>query len=211
MKEKIIIVLMLICFLLVAGCTTNNTDNGDNENNTDNGDNSTPVTAGWYLKEIIDYDDKDPNKVQYDIQYTRGNITTTHNTTDGQYFLTVRTTWTAPPEYIAEESEISIDVVKEIITLYLLQLGYTDTTGVHTDGADIDIGYGTASILHFSDETYGTSFSAGQGDAQGDIKEATFTGNAPISDGPYGSEFGLTISCQNGPSYGTKYVYEWRE
>ena len=192
-----------------AGCIESDNQN-ESQNNSDN--NETPtVTAGWYLKEIVDYDDKDPNTAQYDVIYARGDITTTHNTTNGQYFLKVRSIWTAPPDFIEEEGEFSIDVVKEVLSLYLLQLGYLDTTGIHTDGADIDIGFGTASILHFSDETYGTSFSAGLGDAEGDIKQATFTGPAPVKDGPYGNEFGLTITFQNGPSYGTKYVYEWKE
>jgi len=220
MKIKFMILVLLVACLLFAGCVEEpaNSNNGEENDNTENGDNNDnaendnqTVTAGWYLKEIVDYDDKDPNTIQYDVQYTRGDITTTHNTTNGQYFLKVRSTWTAPPEYIEEEGEFSITVVKEVLSLYLLQLGYLDTTGIHTDGADIDIGFGTASILHFSDETYGTSFSAGLGDAEGDIKQATFTGPAPIKDGPYGNEFGLTISFQNGPSYGTKYIYEWRE
>jgi len=198
-----------------AGCieNTNEPNESENQNESENNSNndSSAVTAGWYLKEIVDYDEKDPDNVQYDVQYVRGNITTTHNTTNGQYFLKVQSTWTSPPEYIQEEGEFSITVVKEVVSLYLLQLGYLDTTGVYTDGVDIDLGSGTASIYHFSDEVYGTSFSAGQGDAQGDIKEATFTGLAPVKDGPYGNEFGLTISFQNGPLYGTKYIYEWKE
>jgi len=218
MKEKILIILIVICLISITGCIENDTENAydnentdDNENNEDDGD-TTSVTPGWYLKEIVDYDDMHPDPVQYDVIYARGDITTTHNTTNGQYFLKVRSTWTAPPEFIVEEGEISIDVVKEVLSLYLLQLGYTDTTGVYTDGAEINLGYGSASILHFTDETYGTSFSAGLGDAVGDIKEATFTGPAPIKDGPYGNEFGLTISfTTTGASYGTKYVYEWRE
>jgi len=211
MKSKIKIFFIILIFIMgaYAGCIESDNQN-ESQNNSDN--NETPtVTAGWYLKEIVDYDDKDPNTAQYDIIYARGDITTTHNTTNGQYFLKVRSTWTTPPDFIEEEGEFSIDVVKEVLSLYLLQLGYLDTTGIHTDGADIDIGFGTASILHFSDETYGTSFSAGLGDAEGEIKQATFTGPAPIKDGPYGNEFGLTITFQNGPSYGTKYVYEWKE
>jgi len=211
MKSKIKIFFIILIFIMgaYAGCIESDNQN-ESQNNSDN--NETPtVTAGWYLKEIVDYDDKDPNTAQYDIIYARGDITTTHNTTNGQYFLKVRSTWTTPPDFIEEEGEFSIDVVKEVLSLYLLQLGYLDTTGIHTDGADIDIGFGTASILHFSDETYGTAFSAGLGDAEGEIKQATFTGPAPIKDGPYGNEFGLTITFQNGPSYGTKYVYEWKE
>jgi len=216
LKIKILILIFFLVFGTYAGCieNTNEPNESDNQNETENNSNnndSSSVNAGWYLKEIVDYDEKDPNIDQYDVQYARGDITTIHNTTNGQYFLKVRSTWNAPPEYIEEEGEFSIDVVKEVISLYLLQLGYLDTTGIHTDGADIDLGFATASVYHFSDEVYGTLFSAGLGDAEGDIKQATFTGPAPIKDGPYGNEFGLTISFQNGAIYGTKYIYEWKE
>ena len=209
MKIKALLICLLLGIMILAGCVDTTTDTNDNENNGENGDAGT--TPGWYLKEIVDYDEKSPNTAQYDVTYARGDITTTHNSTDGNYWLTVRTTWTEPPDYIEENGEFSIDVVKEIISMYLLQLGFEDTTSISTDSVEIELGYASASIWYFSDEIHGNYLSAGQGDAEGDIKEATFIGPAPPQDGPYGSEFGLTISCQSGSSYGTKYIYEWRE
>ena len=214
MKIKIISVLVLICFLLFAGCTeevkddaTNDDGNNDNGNN-DNGD--TTVTAGWYLKETVDYDDPGENS-QYGITYSRGEVTTNHYSADGNYELTVKTTWSSPPEYIAEEGDISIDVTKEAIVLELLLLGYVDESYVKIDDSTIEPGFATASRYFLIDATYGDTLGVGQGDTPDTVKTATFTGKAPKSDGPFDGEFGLTFGISNGPSYGTKYIYEWRE
>ena len=204
---------MLVIFvLLLSGCTeNNNADNGPNSgnNNTDDDGDST-ITTGWYLKEIVDYDDPGTNN-QYGITYSRGNVTTNHYSADGNYELTVRTTWNAPPEYIDEEGDISIDVTKEAIVLELLLLGYVDQSYVEIDNSSIEPGFATASRYFLTDATYGDTLGVGQGDTPDTVKTATFTGAAPKSDGPFDGEFGLTFGISNGPSYGTKYIYEWRE
>ena len=210
---------LLVACLLLSGCVeeTGNTNNGEqndndgNDHNTGNtGDDDQSVLAGWYLKEIVDYGDPGSNS-QYGITYTRGNVTTNHYSADGKYELTVRTNWNAPPEYIAEEGEISIDVTKEVIVLELLLLGYYDSTTISIDNYTIEPGFATASKYLFIDATYGDTLSVGQGDTPDTIKTATFNGTAPKIDGPYGDQFGLTLIIANGPSYGIKYIYEWRE
>ena len=209
---------LLVACLLFAGCVeepgnSNNeeqNDNNGNDDNKDNTDDDQSITAGWYLKEIVDYNDPGSNS-QYGIEYTRGNVTTNHYSADGKYELSARTIWTAPPEYLAEEDEISIDVTKEVIVLELLLLGYYDSTTISIDNYTIEPGFATASKYIFTDATYGNTLSVGQGDMPDTIKTATFNGTTPKSDGPYGEQFGLTLIIANGPSYGTKYIYEWRE
>jgi len=213
MKTKIIITMLVIFVFILAGCIEN-TNNGGENDNTGNGDNNgdgdQQITAGWYLKEIVDYDDPGTNN-QYGITYSRGNVTTNHYSADGNYELTVKTTWNAPPEYIAEEGDISIDVTKEAIVLNLLLLGYVDESYVKIDNSSIEPGFATASKYYLTDATYGDTLGVGQGDTPDTVKTATFTGKAPKSDGPFNGEFGLTFGITNGPSYGTKYIYEWRE
>jgi len=212
MKIKLIILSIMICFLLIAGCTEPNNVEDNTGNNNDNSDNNDTVTAGWYLKEIVDYDE--PNAVdsaaQYGITYSRGNVTTNHYSADGNYELTVRTTWNAPPDYIAEEGDISIDITKEAIVLELSLLGYYDESYVKIDNST-EPGFKTASGFYLNDATYGDNFAVGQGDTPDTVKTATFTGNAPKSDSPFDGMFELTLGISNGPSYGTKYVYEWKE
>ena len=76
MKAKFMLLVLLVGFLLFVGCIeepgpSNNGGANDNSNGGDNNDNTSDddqtVTAGWYLKEIIDYDEKDENTVQYDV------------------------------------------------------------------------------------------------------------------------------------------------
>jgi len=222
MKAKIILLMLLVAFLLSAGCIeepapsnnggANDDTNGGN-NNDNEGDDDQTITAGWYLKEIVDYGDPDTSSSasQYGITYARGDVTTNHYSADGKYELTVRTTWTAPPEYIAEEEEISIQVTKEVIILELLLLGYYDSTTISIDNYTIEPGFATSSKYIFTDATYGDTLSVGQGDTPDTIKTATFTGPAPKSDGPYDQQFGLIVIIANGPTYGIKYIYEWRE
>jgi hypothetical protein len=211
MKIKIVIMSIIICILLLAGCTETNTDEGTNgENNNNDNSNNDKVAAGWYLKDIVDYDDTGDNS-KYGITYTRGNVTTNHYSADGNYELTVRTTWNAPSEYIAEEGDISIDVTKEAIVLNLLLLGYVDESYVKIDNSSIEPGFATASKYYLTDATYDDTIGVGQGDTPDTVKTATFIGKAPKSDGPFDGEFGLTFGISNGPSYGTKYIYEWRE
>jgi len=208
MKIKIIAFLAIICLLLLAGCTTKDKDDATNDDdNNDNGD--ATVTAGWYLKEIVDYNDTGENP-QYGITYSRGNVTTNHYSADGNYELTVKTTWNAPPDYFAEEGEISIDITKEAIVLELLLLGYYDESYVKIDNST-EPGFITASGFYLNDATYGDDFAVGQGDTPDTVKTATFTGNAPKYDGPFDGMFELTLGISNGLSYGTKYIYEWRE
>jgi len=213
------ILLLSVACLLFAGCieepaNTNDGEGNDNGENNDNPkDDDQQITAGWYLKEIIDYGDPDTSSSasQYGITYARGNVTTNHYSADGKYELTARTTWNAPPEYIAEEDEISMDVSKEVIVLELLLLGYYDSTTISIDNYTIEPGFASASKYYFTDSTYGDTLSVGQGDTPDTIKTAIFNGTAPKSDGPYGQQFGLILTIQNGPTYGIKYIYEWRE
>lgn len=213
MKIKFIILILLVACFLFTGCIEEpgNTNNGEENDNTDGNDQT--ITAGWYLKEIVDYGDPDTSSsaAQYGITYARGNVTTNHYSPDRKYELTVRTTWTAPPEYISEEGEISVDITKEVIILELLQLGYVDQSSLCIDNYTIEPGFATSSKYCLTDETYDDSLSVGQGDTPDTIKNATFTGTSPGSDGPYGQQFGLILTITNGPTYGIKYIYEWKE
>lgn len=215
MKTKILLFALFVTFILFAGCVEepSNSNTGE-ENDTDgNENNNQTITPGWYLKEIIDYSDPDTSSSasQYGITYARGNVTTNHYSADGQYELTVKTTWEAPEEYIAEEEEISIELTKEVIVLELLLLGYADQSSICIDNSSIEPGFATISKYCFSNETYGEILSVGQGDTPDTIKTATFIGTAPGPDGPYGEQFGLILTITNGPTYGIKYIYEWRE
>jgi hypothetical protein len=212
MKIKIIIISILICLVLLTGCINQDNQNGDNNAN-DNSNDDNIVTAGWYLKEIVDYDEPytGDSAAQYGITYSRGNVTTNHYSADGLYELTVRTIWDAPPEYFGAEEQISIPVTKEVIVLNLLLLGYYDITAITIDDSGVEPGVGTESAYDFTDATHGKELIVGQGDTPDTVKTATFVGNAPKSDGPYGEQFGLIIKIQNQESYGIKYIYEWRE
>jgi len=214
MKIKIIAVLAIICLLLLAGCTTKDED-GDKTNGNDANDNSDDNTqpAGWYLKEIVDFGDPytGSSASQYGITYSRGNVSTNHYSADGVYELSVRTLWTAPPEYLAEEEAFSVEVTKQTLVLNLLLLGYYDTTTVSIDNYTIEPGFATVSKYLLTDNTHGDTLSLGQGDTPDTIKTAIFNGTAPKIDGPYGTQFGLILTIQNGIMYGIKYIYEWRE
>ena len=214
MKIKIVIISILICLVLLTGCINQdnqNANNNNNGNNNDNGDNT--VTAGWYLKEIVDYGDPYTGSTasQYGITYSRGNVSTNHYSADGVYELSVRTLWTAPPEYLASEEEFSVEVTKKALVLNLLLLGYYDTTTVSIDNYTIEPGFATVSKYLLTDNTHGDTLSLGQGDTPDSVKTAIFNGTAPKIDNPYGTQFGLILSIQNGIMYGIKYIYEWKE
>lgn len=218
MKLKILFMLVVTCSVIFSGCVTEtgspeqNTGDASEEDINDSGQNSDSVTAGWYLKEIIDFGD-DPENTDdyytYDVIYARGNITTIRYG-GSEYELRVTTTWTTPPEYIEEEGEISIDIKKEGLVVAIGGLFLDDKTSVNIDKAYYDLGVSSGVASKLSNETYGTSFRVGQGDVTGVVKEGTFTGTAPKADA-FDGEFGLSFQFQNGKMYGTDYIYEWRE
>ncbi len=216
MKLKILFMLVVTCSVIFSGCVTE-TDSSEQNNDDTSGEgveDSTqdPVTAGWYLKEIIDFGDEPENTddyYTYDVIYERGNITTIRYG-GSKYELRVRTTWTTPPEYIEEEGEISIDIKKEGLVVAVGGLFLTDKTHVNIDKAYYGLGISSGVESTLSNETYGTSFRVGQGDVTGVVKEGTFTGTAPKADA-FDGEFGLSFQFQNGKMYGTDYIYEWRE
>lgn len=211
MKLEIIFTILLICLLALSGCITD-TDSSE-QDNTNNDQDSNGVIVGWYLKEVVDRGDKvvsTHDYYSYDVIYARGNITTILFG-DGDEELRIRTTWTAPPEYIEAEGEFSIDVKKEGLVVSIGGLFLEDSSTISIDTPYLELGIGTASSYRLSDETHGEFFKLGQGDEPGAIKEGTFKANAPAANSPFNSEFGLRFQFQNGGIYGTEYVYEWKE
>jgi hypothetical protein len=106
--------------------------------------------------------------------------------------------------------EISIYVMKKGLILNHGGLGLYDTSSIVIDFPDMELGYASSSVYRLSNQTYGEFFNMGYGDEPGSVKEARFTGNAPGPNG-FNGNFSITFTCKNGPSYGTEYVYEWRE
>jgi len=214
MKVKIMMISIMVCLVLLTGCINQDNQNGDNNaNDNSNNDDNNTLIAGWYLKEIVDYDDpyNGSSASQYGITYSRGNVSTNHYSADKIYELSVRTNWEAPPDYMAAEEEFSVEVTKKALVLNLQLLGYYDTTTVYIDNNTIEPGFATVSKYSLTDNTHGATLSLGQGDTPDTTKTAIFNGTAPKLDNPYGNKFGLIITIQNGIMYGTKYIYEWRE
>jgi len=216
MKLKIILTILSIVILAFSGCineTEPSEQNNNNENGSENNDqNSTIVTAGWYLKDVIDYGDKVNSThayYSYDIIYERENVTTIIYGGDGQE-VRVRTTYETPPEFIEAESQISIYVKKEGFIVNHGGLGLDDTSSITIDFPEMGLGFGSSSLYRLSNDIYGEHFKLGYGDEPGAVKEGFFTANSPIANG-FNGNFSMTFSFMNGALYGTEYVYEWKE
>ncbi|MDG6219273.1 MAG: hypothetical protein QCI00_07515 [Candidatus Thermoplasmatota archaeon] len=227
MKTILILVLLSVACLVFAGCVeeqspSNNDEGNDDSGNTtenttgddeeDEAEDDQTVTAGWYLKEVMDYGDKvnsTHDYYSYDIIYERENVTTVIYGGDGQE-VRVRTTYDTPPEYIEAEGLISIYVKKEGLVVNHGGLGLDDTTSITIDFPELELGYGSSSLYRLSNVTYGEFFKLGYPDEPGTMKEGVFTASAPIANG-FNGNFSLTFSFKNGAIYGTEYVYEWRE
>jgi hypothetical protein len=179
------------------------------------GDSSDPAAGskpGWYLVEVIDKGEKvrsTHNYYTYDVEYERGDITTSVVGNEGET-LTVRTIYEAPPEYIPAEGELSIRVRKEGIAVFPKRLSLKDQTDIALDSADMDFGYGTSSKYRLKDEKYGEFFILGWQDSTGTVKEGVFRGKAPKANSWKG-KMSIKYEFFNSVIYGTKYVYEWRD
>jgi hypothetical protein len=173
---------------------------------------SSGVEPGWYLTTVEDYGDK-PEKTHdyytYDVDYKRGNVWTSDTGSKGET-AQVRTISEEPKDFYAAEEEIVIKVRKEAVFIATDGLGLGDTSTINIDSADIPIDRGTSSHYYLEDETYGTYFRMEWNDPTGTVKEGTFKANAPEANAFAGS-FRLLYGYSNGGSYGTNYIYEWRE
>lgn len=230
MKTMIILVLLSVAFLAFAGCveeqspsnndegnddsgnTTDNTTGDEDEDDEEDNEDDQTVTAGWYLKEVIDFDDKvisSHDYYSYDVIYNRENITTILFG-DNSEELRVRSTWSRPPDFVEASEEISIYMKKEGLVISTGGLGLDDKSSIAIDVSDMQLGYGTSSKYRLSNTIYGEFLYLGYNDEPGTIKEGTFKANAPSANA-FNGEFGLTFEFVNGGAYGTKYIYEWRE
>lgn len=167
---------------------------------------------GWYLLEVMDRGDKvvsTHDYYSYDVDYKRGDVTTSVFGDEGETLI-VRTTYSAPPDFIPAEGELSIHVRKEGITVATKGLGLTDSSNVVIDAADIDLGAGSGSHYRLKDKTYGEFFKLGWEDSTGTIKEGVFTGKAPSAN-MYHGKMSIKYEIFSSAMYGTKYIYEWRD
>ncbi|WP_406661089.1 hypothetical protein V7O66_00785 [Methanolobus sp. ZRKC3] len=173
---------------------------------------SSGIVPGWYLTTVEDYGDK-PEKTHeyytYDVDYERGNVFTSDVGNDGET-AQVRTISEEPEDFYAAEEEISINVRKESVFMETDGLGLGDSSTITIDAADIPIDRGTASGYYLEDETYGAFFNMQWDDPTGTVKEGTFKADAPWANA-FGGSFRIRYAYQNGASYRTNYIYEWRE
>jgi hypothetical protein len=173
---------------------------------------SSGVEPGWYLVEVVDYNEVGEawnDYYTYGLDYKRGDVTTSDSGEDGE-IARIRTISEEPNDFYAAEEEIAIKVRKEGVLIETDGLGMGDTSSITIDDSDIEPGSGTSSAYDLKDETYGEYLEVGWPDSTGTVKEGTFKETVPGAGG-FGDSFAVIYTYYNGDIYGTKYIYEWRE
>ena len=170
---------------------------------------SSSVTPGWYLTTVEDYGDESDDE-RYDVDYKRANVWTSIIGSKGET-VQVRTISDEPEDFYAAQEEIVINVRKEGLVIAPGEGGFEDVSNICIDMADVAIDRGTSSHYYLEDKTYGSFFSMGWRDVNGDdVKEGTFKANAP-GENAFGGSFRIMYTYSNGAHYRTNYIYEWKE
>ncbi|WP_406671140.1 hypothetical protein V7O67_05250 [Methanolobus sp. ZRKC4] len=179
----------------------------------DSSSETSTTTPGWYLVGAKDYDtaQKSTDPYTYELDFKRGDVTTSMSHRDGAVFA-VRTTWEEPPAFIGSEEPMSIKVIAEGLRVETMGLQIAQVVSLKMDMPDVEIGGITAGAIRLGDPILGTAINCHSSNLVENKKlSGTFTANTPkkeIGDG----RFGLTVTITgHAGTYGTRYNYEWRE